>query len=143
MSPEERRTWIFAITAPVAYIVYLVIILSAGATRPLTEVAYQPVLIATVCAVILTNIVLTIFAGGRTKGAPAKDQRDREIYAFGEYTGRAFLVIGGVAALILAMLRINWFWIANAVYLCFVLNAILSSIARLVAYRGGLPPVTR
>ena len=55
----------------------------------------------------------------------------------------ALVVIGGVAALILAMLRIDWFWIANAVYLCFVLNAILSSIARLVAYRGGLPPVTR
>ena len=31
------------------------------------------------------------------------------------------------------------FWIANAVYLGFVLSAVVGSVAKVVAYRRGLP----
>ncbi|NKX52001.1 hypothetical protein HER39_15790, partial [Arthrobacter deserti] len=63
----------------------------------------------------------------------------REIYRFGEYTGQSFLVIGGIAALLMAMAELPHFWIANAVYLAFVLSADLASVAKVVAYRRGLP----
>ena len=43
----------------------------------------------------------------------------------------------GLAALVLAMLQVHWFWIANAVYLCFVLSAILTSLVKLSAYHRG------
>ena len=39
----------------------------------------------------------------------------------------------------LAMLEVAYFWIANAVYLAFFLSAVLGSVARIVAYRRGLP----
>jgi hypothetical protein len=68
-----------------------------------------------------------------------KDQREREIHRFGEYTGYAFITIGALAAMIFAMFEFDYFWIANVVYLCFILSGILSSIAKIVAYRAGLP----
>jgi cell division protein FtsW (lipid II flippase) len=68
------------------------------------------------------------------------DQRDREINRFGEYIGQSFVVIGGVAALILSMAEFDHFWIANAVYLAFVLSALLGSTAKVIAYRRGFQP---
>ena len=53
--------------------------------------------------------------------------------------GQAFVVIGGVGAMVLALFEFDYFWIANVVYLCFVLSAILSAIAKIVAYRSGMP----
>ncbi len=66
-----------------------------------------------------------------------KDQRDRQIYRFGEYIGQSFVMIGAVTALLLAMLEADYFWIANAIYLAFVLSAVLSTVAKIVAYRRG------
>jgi hypothetical protein len=37
------------------------------------------------------------------------------------------------------MIEADWFWIANLIYLCFVLSGILSWIVKAVAYRRGLP----
>ena len=59
--------------------------------------------------------------------------------ASGETVGQAFVVIGGVSAMLLALFEFEYFWIANVIYLCFVLSAILSAIAKLVAYRSGMP----
>jgi hypothetical protein len=68
-----------------------------------------------------------------------KDQRDKEIYRFGEYTGQSFVTAGAIAALLMAMAEIAHFRIANAIYLAFVLSAVLGSVVKIVAYRRGLP----
>jgi hypothetical protein len=85
---------------------------------------------------MVLNIAWGIFS---PKDAGRKDQRDRQITRFGDSIGQSFVIIGGVAALVLAMLEAPFFWIANVIYLSFVLSAFLGSIARLVAYRRGLP----
>jgi hypothetical protein len=54
--------------------------------------------------------------------------------------GRSFVVVGGVAALLLAMTAADHFWIANVIYLTFVLSAVLGSVAKIVAYRRGFQP---
>ena len=72
---------------------------------------------------------------GQPRDGHVKDQRDQEINRLGEYTGQSFVVIGALAAMVLAMLEADWFWIANVVYLCFVLSAILGSATKLAAYR--------
>ena len=48
-------------------------------------------------------------------------------------------MIGGLAGLVLAMVEADWFWIANAIYLGFVLSAMLSSATKIGLYRRGLP----
>jgi hypothetical protein len=122
------------------YATYLAVILGRAGSIPLPEVPYVPVMLWTIGGAIAASIVLNILAAVvLPEGAGKKDQRDREIYRFGEYVGQSFLVIGGVAVLVMAMAELPHFWIANTVYLAFVLSAVLASIAKLTAYRRGLP----
>ncbi|WP_284746450.1 hypothetical protein [Amycolatopsis sp. RTGN1] len=136
---EEKRAWILGIAAIVSYAVYLVVVLGRAGGRPLAEVPYVATLMWTVGASIVASIVLSILAAMVSKDG-GKDQRDREIGRFGEYVGHSFVVIGAVAALLLAMAEAPHFWIANAVYLAFTLSAILGSAARIFAYRRGFQP---
>ncbi|MFF2520649.1 hypothetical protein [Streptomyces liangshanensis] len=141
MSSEEKRAWIMAVVTVAAYGVYLAVIGGRAGGGPLADVSYVPALLWTVGAAILLSIVLNIaVALASPEDAGRKDQRDREINRFGEYVGQSFLVVGGVAALVMAMAELDYFWIANAVYLAFVLSSILGSAAKLVAYRRGFQP---
>jgi hypothetical protein len=140
MSYEEKNTWMFLAVAVVAYGVYLAVLLSSAAGRPLHEAEYAPAMLSTIggaiAAGILGSIVISITSG---RDAGRADQRDREISRLGEHVGQAFVVLGAVAALVFALLEVDWFWIANVVYLFFVLSAVTGSVARLVAYRRGVP----
>ncbi|MGD9955213.1 MAG: hypothetical protein AB7O74_17445 [Candidatus Nanopelagicales bacterium] len=144
MGFEERNTWSFAIITLVSYTVYVVLVLRAADGGPLVDAPYQPYLLGTIGAAIvvaiLASIAIRISIAVRDREAPqAADQRDREISAFGSRMGQSFMVIGGIAAMLMAMAEWDWFWIANVIYLCFMLSAMTESIARIAAYRGGLP----
>jgi len=80
------------------------------------------------------DVIRSVFAA---PSAAAKDQRDREINRLGDHIAQSFLIIGAVTALCLAMIDVALFWIANAIYLGFVLSAILGSIAKIIACRRG------
>jgi hypothetical protein len=136
---EEKRAWILGFAALASYAVYLVLVLGRAGGRPLAEVPYVATLLWTVGASIAASIVLSILAAVISRDG-GKDQRDREIGRFGEYVGHSFVVLGAVAALLMAMAEAPHFWIANAVYLAFTLSAILGSIARIFAYRRGFQP---
>jgi hypothetical protein len=138
MAFEEKRAWIMAAVSVVAYAIYVVVVVARAGDAPLAEVPYAAALLWSVGGAIAGTILLNIAAGitGPRKGA-GKDARDREIHRFGEYVGQSFLVVGGVAGLLLALAEQDHFWIANAVYLGFVLSAVLSSITKIVAYRRG------
>jgi len=135
MSSEEKTVWIRGIVAVVAYAVYLIIVIPQLGASPLDEVPYVAPFLWSILGAIVASIVLHIVFVRPEK----KDQRDREIYRFGETVGQAFVVIGGVSAMLFALFEFEYFWIANVIYLCFTLSAILSSIAKLVAYRSGMP----
>ncbi|MDY7527134.1 MULTISPECIES: hypothetical protein [Cryobacterium] len=140
MSALEKRAWIRLGTAIAAYATYLGFILIREDGIPLPEVPYVPALLWTIGGAIVVSIVLDILVSILSpRDAGQADQRDREIARFGDTVGQSFVVIGGVAALLMALLQLPYFWIANAVYLAFVLSAVLGGIARLVAYRRGLP----
>jgi hypothetical protein len=141
MSFEEKSAWVMGVVAVGSYAVYLAVVLSLSGTMPLVDVPYVAPLLWTVGGSIVASIALHAFLGMLSpKEAGRKDQRDREIYRFGEYIGQSFVVIGGVAALLLAMAEADHFWIANVIYLTFVLSAVLGSVAKIVAYRQGFQP---
>lgn len=138
MAFEERNAWIGAVVAIVALVAYPVILLSRADGKPLTDVPYADLMLWTIGISIVTSIVLTIIlAIFFPKDRDKKDQRDKEIYRFGEYAGQSLLVVGSLAALLMALAEFDTFWIANAIYLGFVLSAILGSIVKIVAYRRG------
>jgi hypothetical protein len=130
MTSEERRVWIQGGVAVLGYAAYL-LLLAGG-------VGYKVAMLWTIGAGVAAGIVLAIAAGMIWReGAGEKDQRDREIDRFGQYVGQSMLVIGALAALILALAEWPYAWIANALYLSFVLSEVVRSIAKLVAYRRG------
>jgi hypothetical protein len=139
LSYEEKNTWVFAVLAPIGYLVYVVLVLTQLGGRPLEEADYVPPMLGTILGAIVVGILGGMITGALSgKDAGKSDQRDKQINRFGEYVGSAFLVMGALGALVLAWFEAPHFWIANVIYLAFVLQAILSSIAKLVAYRRGL-----
>jgi hypothetical protein len=140
MAFEEKRAWIVLVVAVVGYAAYLAVILGRAGDAPLPEVPYVAAMLWTNGAGIAGAIVLNIAVAIASRGDVGKpDQRDREIGRFGEYAGQSFLVIDGLAALGLSMAELDHFWISNVIYLGFVLSAILGSVAKIFAYRRGLP----
>ncbi len=145
MAFEEKRAWIMLVVTVIGGAIYLVVVLGRAGDVPLAEVSYVAPLLWTIGGAIVAAIVLNIAVGiaagmGAEKDARQKDQRDREIDRFGEMVGGSFVVIGAVSALGMAMAEWAHFWIANVIYVGFVLSAILGSVARIFAYRKGFHP---
>ncbi|MET9699793.1 hypothetical protein ABZY31_23110 [Streptomyces sp. NPDC006529] len=138
MSFEEKRAWTTGLVAVAAYAVYVALVLGrAGGGSPV-GVAYAPLMLWSIGGAIGTTIAVNIAVGIGSPGSGRRtDQRDREIGRFGQHVGQWFLVLGGVTALLMAMAELDYFWIANVVYLAFVLSAVLGSTARIAAYRWG------
>ncbi|GAB2857761.1 hypothetical protein [Lentzea nigeriaca] len=139
MAYEEKRAWALAIIAVVGYAVYVLLVLGRADGRPLAEVPYAGAMLWTIGLGIVAGIVSGIWFGiaARDDGLQS-DERDREIGRFGEHIGQSFVAIGGVSAMALAMVEAAHFWIANVLYLCFVLSAVLGSMAKISAYRRGM-----
>ncbi|MBL7259828.1 hypothetical protein [Paractinoplanes lichenicola] len=128
MTTQERRAWSLAVTALIGYAVYLVLVA--------VDISYVPSLLWTVGGAIVVNIAVDILFGGNQKA----DQRDREIGRFGDHVGQSLVVAGAVAAMVMALFEARYFWIANVIYLAFVLSAVLGSTAKIFAYRKGFHP---
>jgi hypothetical protein len=134
---EEKRAWIMLIVTLVVYPVYVVVVLRDAAGGPLVDVAYASTLLWSIGIAIATNIVLDIATSlGTPRAERTKDVRDREIARIGDATGQAFLVIGAIVALVLALVEADPFWIANVIYLGFVLSAVFGSLTKVAGYHG-------
>ena len=139
MSYDEKGTWVYLVTSAVAYAVYLAIILGRLRNVPVAEVQYVPVLLWTTGASIVASIVGRVVVETASPSDSRRgDVRDRDVSRLGEYASRWFLVAGAAAALVMAMAKVDYFWIANVIYLGFVLWAVAGSALKLVAYRRGL-----
>lgn len=139
MSFDEKNTWVFGFIAVTGYTTYLVLLFAQAGDRPVWEADYVWPMVGTILGAIAAGILGGIVLGIlNPKDAGKSDQRDKQVYRFGEQVGNSFVVIGGIGALVLCFFEAPHFWIANLLYLCFVLSGILSVLARLAAYRRGL-----
>ena len=139
MSYEEKGTWAYLVAVAGAYAVYLAIIVGRLQDSPVAQVPYAWVLLwTTVASVVASTAVRTLVETVRPSDSRRTDVRDKEIYRFGEYASRWFVVGGAAAGFFMALAKADYFWIANVIYLGFVLWAIAGSAVRLVAYRRGL-----
>jgi hypothetical protein len=139
MSYEEKGNWVYLVAVVGAYTVYLVIVLARLQSTPVAEVSYGWVLLWTTVASSVTSIVgRTLVETASPSDSRRRDVRDKEIYRFGEFTSRWFVVGGAAAGLLMAVAKWDYFWIANVIYLGFVLWAVVGSAVKLVAYRRGL-----
>ena len=127
------------VAAAVSYAVYVVIILNRAGGHPLTKTPYASTLL---WALAISGILSTVgetALGTASRGSRVVDDRDRQIGRFGTYAGLTFVVIGAIAAMLMAMRGWDRFWIANVIYLSFALAAVLGGITKVIAYRKPFP----
>ena len=141
MSYEEKNTWAFGVIAVLGYLVYLALTFVVGG-GPLDGSTYIWPMIGTIGGAIVVGILAGIAIGigdgiAGDKNPGKVDQRDKEIGWLGERVGNSFIVIGGIVALVLCFVQAPHAWIANVLYLGFVIAAILQSMTKLAAYRRG------
>ena len=139
MSYEEKGTWVYLVTSAGAYAVYLVIILGRLQDTPVSAVPYAWVLLwTTLASVVASTVGRTLVETASPSDSRRSDVRDKEIYRFGEYASRWCIVAAAAAAFFMALAKWDYFWIANVIYLGFVLWAVVGSVIKLLAYRRGL-----
>ena len=141
MSFDEKSTWIYAVITIVVPGVYLATLVGQLQTTPITEIAYQGPMLATVgLGVVLAIAAHIAIAISSPKDADKRDERDTNINRYGEYIGSLVLYAGMLGALGLALAAVEHFWIANAIYSTFVLAGLTTSAVKIVAYRRGFRP---
>ena len=146
---EEKITWVSAVVTVIVPVAYFLIVLGRLADSSAADIAYQrPLLIAigasivlTIVGSILTGIGTGISAELRGRSASGeidrKDERDKTISRRGDRIGYYVASAGMVGVLALTMLQYEYFWIANALYLSFVVATLVSSVVKLLAYHRG------
>jgi uncharacterized membrane protein YeaQ/YmgE (transglycosylase-associated protein family) len=138
MSYEEKGQWVYLAATSIAYAAYLVLLLGSADGTPLTEIDYRPFLLWTIGAAVVGSIIGRIAIEiVRPSDSHQEDVRDKEIGRFGEYVSGMILGIGMVGPFILVLIEADLFWIANAMYLVFVVQAVIGTIIKLIAYRRG------
>ncbi|MFC6021300.1 hypothetical protein ACFP2T_34635 [Plantactinospora solaniradicis] len=138
MSSEEKQSWIYALVAVVVPLVYFATVLSKVPGTDVATIGYVWPMFTAIGVGIGANIVLNITAAIISpREAGRTDERDRQINRRGEHVGFYVMSVAAIVPLGLAMARIDQFWIANALYLAFVLAALTSSVVKIVAYRRG------
>ena len=140
MTHQEKRAWIMLVVSAAAYAVYAAVNLTRAGWHSLARVPYAATLLWTVGAATAASVLAETALGIVSRGeSRLKDERDRRIGALGDHVGSSFVVIGAVAGMLMAMAGWDRFWIANVIYLCFVLSAVLSGITKVIAYRTSFP----
>jgi len=146
---EEKITWVNALVTVVVPIAYFAIVLGRLGETSAADIAYQKPLLIAIGASIVMTIIGAILAGIGTgisaelRGRSAsddidrKDERDKTISRRGDLIGYYVASAGMVGVLALTMLQYEYFWIANALYLSFVVATLVSSVVKLLAYHRG------
>nr|WP_218902074.1 hypothetical protein [Streptomonospora nanhaiensis] len=132
VSYEERRVWVYGLVALVVPVGYFGLVMAQVPGTAVADIGYVvPMLVA-----IGVALPLNMLFGPRQRAR--LDERDAAINRHGEHIGFYVLAAVTAAALGLTMAGVPHFWIANVLYLGFVLNALTASAAKIVAYRRGL-----
>jgi len=146
---EEKVTWVSLVVAVVVPAAYFALMLGRLGDVSAADISYQwPLLIAIGASVVLT-IVGAIVAGigsgisaelhGRSAAddIDRKDERDKQISRHGDLIGFSVSSAGMVGVLALTMLEYEYFWIASALYLSFVVGTLVGSAVKIAAYHRG------
>lgn len=140
MAHEEKGAWIGLIVGVITAAVYGIVLIGRAAGEPLVDAPYVDAMLWSIGAGVVVTIVVTIAVGILTRrDGHGSDVRDRQISARAEHTARAVLVIGALAALVLALVEADHFWIANALFLGFFASSVLEGVTKIASYRGGVP----
>ncbi len=136
MSSEEKSTALMLGVLVAVYGWYFVVVGRRLGELSVSEIPYRGPMLATVIAVIVLAVIGHILlAVTAPREAGRSDERDRLIDLRGEWIGGFVLGTGTITGLLLAMVEVDFFWIANVLLAGLVLSEVVTSVAKLVFYR--------
>jgi hypothetical protein len=149
MTFKEKMAWVNMLATIAVGAVYFGVVGARLDGGPVSGIDYKWWMIGAVGVTIVSTIIGTIVMAigtaisaeikgeGSVKDIDREDERDVGINRRGELMGYYVSSVGVLAALVLAILRQDQFWIANALYLFLVIGSVVSSAAKIVLYRRG------
>jgi hypothetical protein len=147
MTVSERSVWVQLVVMPLVATVYFATVLPRLADEGVAEISWVVPMIWAIGIIVAGIIAGTIASAiGSAIAATARgdevdleegDQRDKEIERLGNRKGQFFTGIGTMAVIVLAMFRVDPFWIASTMFLAGILAGVHGAIAKLRAYRRG------
>ncbi len=147
---EEKMSWVSMVVTVVVAGLYFATVLGQLGEVPAADIAYQRSLLIAIGASIVLMIIGAIAMAigtavsaevtgeGSVDDIDRKDERDVRISRRGDVVAFYATSAGALGALALAMLEYEYFWIANALYLTFVVAALVSDGVKIHAYRWGM-----
>jgi hypothetical protein len=139
MTYEEKNHLAYGLASLVVLVIYLVWLVGAIQGSPVEDIAYlRPLLWAIGVGIGLNIVGGAIAVASNPREADKKDIRDRDINRRGDAVGFYVFSVAATGPLILAMVGADQFWIANSLYVAYVLTAVVGSAVKLAAYRRGL-----
>lgn len=137
MTPAEKNAWIQLVVVPATWIAYAVALAVRADGGALSAAPYVDLVLWTIGGGLAVAVTAALLVRGRVREKP--DTRDREIEGRANAVGGSLVVIGALTALGLALADVPSFWIANTLYLTFVLAGVLGAMAQIGLYRVGVP----
>jgi hypothetical protein len=146
---EEKMTWVSVVVGSLVPVAYFAVVLPQLSDTAAAEIAYQPPLVISgaasivlmiagaIAMAIATAIGAEITGTGSVDDIDRKDERDVQIGRRGDVVGYYIASVGAFVALSITMLEFDYFWIANTLYLSFVVASVVAGIVKLRAYRRG------
>lgn len=138
MTFKAKTTAIMLLTLTIVYGWYFIQLLPEIAETPVSEIGYQGVMLATVVLFVILFVAgMIVLAAADRRQADDEDERDQLIERRGDQVGSYVLLVAALAAMGLAMVEGDYFWIANALLAGLVLSELVKGIVMLAAYRRG------
>lgn len=138
MTFKAKTTAIMLLTLTIVYGWYFIQMLPEMAETPVSEIGYQGVMLATVVLFVILFVAgMIVLAAADRRQADDEDERDQLIERRGDQVGSYVLLVAALAAMGLAMVEGDYFWIANALLAGLVLSELVKGIVMLAAYRRG------
>lgn len=153
MPYEEKVAWVSGLVSIVVAAVYASVVVPQIGGGAVGAIAYQTPMLIAIGAMIVITIVGTILMSigsavsaaitaqitgeGSVEDIGRSDERDHDINRRGELVGYYVSSVGMLAALALAMLKADQFWIANAILAGFVVSSVIGSAYKILIYRRG------
>lgn len=135
---EEKSVIATTIAMAIAYGLYFTVVTRWALTTPAPDITYQPLMVLTVVLLVVMLVVGQVaIAVSKPAEAGERDERDQLIDLRGGNLGGYVLAVGVFLALVLAMVRVDQFYIANVLLLWWVLAELTSGVAKIVLYRRG------
>lgn len=138
MSYEEKGVWTSLFVTVGVSIWYVVTVIGQLQQTSAEQLDFRPTLLWAIGISIGASIVVRIVVEILTPSDSYKvDDRDKAIKRHGGYIMGSVVSIGMIGPLALAILSVDAFWIANAMFAVYIIGSVVGGVAQLVAYRRG------